>query len=56
VLLCELVFHRFSPGLCKTSKVTTAHVVARSLHKPVNCFNVDVIDTYKRIVSHWPVF
>jgi hypothetical protein len=32
------------------------HVVVRSLRKPVNCFNVDVIDMSKRIVSHWPAF
>jgi hypothetical protein len=36
--------------------VTAAHAVARSLRKPVNCFNADVIATYKKIVSHWPTF
>ena len=44
------------PSPSKTTKVTATNVVSRSLTKPITCFNLDIVGTYKKIVELWPDF
>jgi hypothetical protein len=56
-LLCLFsCFCRYTPGLSKTVKTDIYHCNSESMRKPVDCYLDDVLQTYKTLTAHWPVF
>ena len=51
-----MFWFRYLPGLSKTVKLDIKHCNQESLRRPVDCYCVDVILTYKTLISHWPSF
>jgi hypothetical protein len=50
-MLCKYI-----PGLSKTIKSDNYHCNTESMRKPVDCYSFDVVNTYKTVTSHWPIF
>jgi hypothetical protein len=47
---------RYLPGLSKTIKLDIKHCNEESLHRSVDYYSEDVIETFKCLKSHWPMF
>ena len=47
---------RYTPGLSKTVKTDIYHCNSESMRKPVDCYSEDVLQTYKTLTAHWPMF
>jgi hypothetical protein len=43
-------------GLSKTVKTNIYHCNSESMRKPVDCYSEDVVNTYKTLTAHWPIF
>jgi hypothetical protein len=50
------VLGKFKHGTCKNSKINVLHCSVEQLCRPVTCSIRDVVDTYKKIVSKWPMY
>jgi hypothetical protein len=48
--------YRYILGLSKTIKSDIYHCNSESMRKPVDCYSFDVLNTYKTLTSHWPLF
>lgn len=47
---------RYLPGESKNWKIDVLHCNPNKMRQPVTCYDADVINTYKAMVSHWPVW
>jgi hypothetical protein len=59
VLFCSVDFSfflRYLPCLSKTIKTDMYHCNAEAMRPPVDCYSKDVVNTFKILLSHWPVF